>query len=129
MSAWVWLHPVVVLAMHEEHLATHGGLPGLRDQTMLDSALARPRNKAAHEDADAATIAAAYAWGIVRNHPFHDGNKRTGLLAAELFLALNGYRLTADDAACVIMFDALAAGQVAEEELADWIRSTMRAGS
>ena len=119
---WCWLHPAVVLAMHEEHLSEHGGLPGLRDKGALEAALARPRNRAAYEDADIADLAAAYAWGIVRNHPFHDGNKRTGLLAMELFLALNGCTLLADDAACVTTFMRIAAGELGEEELAAWVR-------
>ena len=121
-TKWRWLHPAVVLAMHEEHLTEHGGLPGLRDRGALEAALARPRNRAAYGDRDVGDLAAAYAWGIVRNHPFHDGNKRTGLLVMELFLALNGHALLADDATCVTTFMRLAAGELSEEELASWIR-------
>ena len=87
--------------------------------------MARPRNKAAYEDADISQLAAAYAWGIVRNHPFHDGNKRTGLLAMELFLTLNGHALLADDATCVTTFIRLAAGEQSEEELAAWVQLHM----
>ena len=90
---------------------------------MLETVPARPRNKVAYEDADIAGLAAAYAWGIVRNHPFHDGNKRTGLLAMELFLSLNGCALVVDDAACISTFMRLAAGELSEEELAVWQRA------
>ena len=125
---WRWLHPAAVLAMHEAHLAEHGGLAGVGDVGALEAALARPRNRAAYEDTDIAALAAAYAWGIVRNHPFHDGNKRTGLLALELFLSLNGCALLADDAECVLMFMRLAAGEVDEEELAEWVRAYLDCG-
>ncbi len=127
-AKWRWPHPAVVLAMHEEHLAEHGGLSGLRDKGALEAVLARPRNKEAYEDADVADLAAAYGWGIVRNHPFHDGNKRTGLLAMELFLFLNGCALLANDAECVLVFMRLAAGEVDEKELAEWVRAHLDCG-
>ena len=94
MSAWVWIQREVIVAIHEMQLAEHGGLEGVRDAGLLDSALGRPQNLAAYEAPDAAALAAAYGWGISRNHPFIDGNKRTGFVAAELFLSLNGYELT-----------------------------------
>jgi len=127
-GGWRWLRPDVVLALHEEHLAEHGGLAGVRDAAGLEAALARPRQLAAYGDVagDVAALAAAYAWGIARNHPFADGNKRTSLIAAELFLVLNGYELDATDAECVHMFQALAAGEVTEDALTDWFRRHLR---
>jgi len=122
MSDWVWINPTVVIAFHEEQLAEHGGPSGLRNADALASALMRPRHKAEYGDPEAAELAAAYAFGLARNHPFVDGNKRTALVAAELFLELNGWTLTASDAACVALTLGLAAGQIDEEELTDWIR-------
>ncbi len=119
----VWIALAVVLAIHDEQLAEHGGASGVRDQGLLESALARPRNAAAYDpEADAAALAAAYAVGITRNHPFVDGNKRTALVALELFHALNGHQLRADDAACVEVMLRLAAGDLDEPELATWVR-------
>jgi death-on-curing protein len=103
-------------------LAEHGGGEGVRDVRLLESAIARPRNLAAYGEADAAALAAAYAFGIARNHPFVDGNKRTAAVVSETFLALNGYRLTATDAELVVAFLALAAGEFREAALADWFR-------
>jgi death-on-curing protein len=95
VKRWAWIEPPVVLALHEEHLAEHGGRPGVRDEGLLASALARPRNKTAYDpESDAAALAAAYAFGIARDHPFIDGNKRTAFVAAKLFLDLNGFELT-----------------------------------
>ena len=122
MSAWVWIQREVIVAIHEMQLAEHGGLEGVRDAGLLDSALGRPQNLAAYETPDAPALAAAYGWGISRNHPFLDGNKRTGFVAAELFLGLNGYALTADDAQCVITMLSLAAGDLAEDDFAAWLR-------
>ena len=128
MSDWVWIDTAVVLAVHDQQLAEHGGAPGVRDQGLLESALARPQNVAAYNpDADIAAVAAAYAFGIARNHPFVDGNKRTALVALELFLALNGVDLRADDQACVDIILRLAAGDIGEPELADWLRGQTRA--
>jgi death on curing protein len=130
MQDWVWIDPAVVLAVHDEQLAEHGGASGVRDQGLLESALARPRNAAAYDpEADAAALAAAYAFGIARNHPFVDGNKRTALVALELFLALNGYELQADDAACVEVMLRLAAGDLGEAELAAWVRANAAASA
>jgi death-on-curing protein len=123
MSGWAWVEPAVVLAVHDMQLAEHGGPPGLRDRGALESALARPRNLAAYGPVDAAGLAAAHAFGLAQNHPFVDGNKRTALVVSELFLALNGWRLVADDAECVLLFLGLAAGDLGEAELADWFRA------
>ena len=122
MSAWVWIQREVIVAIHEMQLAEHGGLDGVRDAGLLDSALGRPKNLALYGTPDVAALAAAYGWGISRNHPFLDGNKRTGFVAAELFLGLNGYALTADDAQCVITMLSLAAGDLAEDDFAAWLR-------
>ena len=122
MKRWRWVRADVVYAVHDAQLAEHGGLPGLRDQGMLESALARPRNQAAYGNPDAAALAAAYAFGLVRNHPFTDGNKRTGWVTARLFLADNGYRLHFDPADAVRTVEALAAGKLSEAELAAWFR-------
>lgn len=127
MKRWVWIDDTVVLAFHEEHLAEHGGQPGARDEGLLASALARPRNKAAYEsDIDAAALAAAHAFGIARNHPFVDGNKRTALAAAETFLGCNGFEFIATDVECVTTFIALAAGEIGEMALADWFRRNLQ---
>jgi|EP00825_Cyclidium_porcatum_P043451 death-on-curing protein len=123
MSQWTWIEESVVWAVHEAQLAEHGGLAGVRDTGLLASALALPVNLAAYGDADAAALAAAYAFGIARNHPFIDGNKRTAFVCAELFLVLNGVGLLADDAACVSTMLALAGGEMPETEFAAWLRS------
>ncbi len=119
---WVWIATEVALAAHAEQLAEHGGGDGIRDAGMLDSAMARPQNLAQYGDSDAAALAAAYAFGIARNHPFTDGNKRTAAVVSETFLMLNGYALGATDAELVVAFVALAAGELGEDELADWFR-------
>ena len=122
MKRWRWVRADVVHAVHDWQLAEHGGLPGLRDEGMLESALARPRNQAAYGKPDAAALAAAYAFGLVRNHPFADGNKRTGWVVARVFLADNGYRLQFDPTDAVRTVEALAAGKISEAELAAWFR-------
>lgn len=122
MSGWRWLGRSVLLAVHDAQLAEHGGLEGVRDEGLFDSALARAQNLAAYGQPDVATLAAAYGWGIARNHPFIDGNKRTAFVATELFLHLNGLELTADDADCVLTMLALAAGDLTEDAYADWLR-------
>lgn len=122
MKRWVWLQRDVIIAIHEAQLAEHGGGTGLRDAGLLESALARPENLAAYASPDAAELAAAHGYGISRNHAFIDGNKRTGYVAAELFLELNGFSLAADDAACVLTMLAVAAGDITEAEFAAWIR-------
>ena len=115
-----WVAASVVLAIHDEQLAEHGGGAGVRDQGLLDSALSRPRNLFAYENAGMPQLAAAYAYGICKNHPFIDGNKRTSLVVAELFLALNGQALDAADVECVIVWQKLAAGEVDEKGLSQW---------
>lgn len=128
MSAeWVWIAADVAIAAHAEQLVEHGGGEGVRDQRLLESALARPHNLVAHGSPDAAELAAAYAFGIARNHPFVDGNKRTAAVVSETFLALNGYRLAASDAELVVAFLALAAGELSEAEIADWFRQHVQA--
>lgn len=120
--SWVWLNSAVVIAVHEAQLAEHGGGTGVRDQKLLASALSRPQNLAAYGKPDASDLAAAYGFGISRNHAFIDGNKRTGFVAVIMFLRLNGYRLVADDASKVLTMLAVAAGDVSEAEFAAWIR-------
>ena len=123
-----WIEIEVVLAVHEEQLAEHGGAVGVRDANLLDSALARPRNLVAYGDPDISELAAAYAYGIIRNHPFVDGNNRTGLVAAELFLALNGYQLTASDENCVLTILSVADSSLSEADLCKWISENMTIG-
>jgi len=119
-----WLTKAVILAIHDEQLAEHGGGTGVRDDGLLDSALARPQNRLAYDAAaDLATLAAAYAFGLARNHPFIDGNKRTAFVAAEVFLDLNGMTLTASDEDCVLTMLRLAAGEIDEDAFADWLRA------
>ncbi len=120
---WVWLHAQVMLAVHEEQLAEHGGGSGVRDQGLFESALSRPLSLLAYGDPDVAALAAAYGFGLARNHPFVDGNKRTAFVAVELFLALNGWDLMASDAECVLTTLALAAGDLSEDEFAHWLRT------
>ena len=118
-----WLDREIVLAIHEEQLAQHGGGVGIRDEGLLESALARPQNLAAYQpDADLSALAAAYAYGIARNHPFIDGNKRTAFVAMELFLIDHGSMLIAEDGDAVLTLLALAAGDLDEDALAEWIR-------
>ncbi len=120
--AWIWVDVAVAVAAHHEQLAEHGGAEGVRDMNMLESAMARPLNLVAYEDPDAAELAASYAFGIARNHPFVDGNKRTAAVVSETFLILNGYRLACDDVELVMTFLALAAGELSVEALTDWFR-------
>lgn len=122
MRTWFFIDPRVIVGIHEAQLAEHGGATGVRDHGMLESALGRPRHQAHYGTPDAADLAAAYAHGIARNHPFVDGNKRSAFVAAELFLALNGLELLASDLACVQTMLALAAGEMSETEYASWLR-------
>lgn len=126
MTVEHWLEERDNQAVHDMQLAEHGGLAGIRDQGALQSALARPRNLAAYGDPDLAALAAAYAFGIARNHPFADGNKRTAFVAMLLFLRLHDFVLTASDEDCVITFLKLAAGELTEAALSDWIRGAIR---
>jgi death-on-curing protein len=121
-----WLSKAVILAIHDEQLAEHGGSTGVRDEGLLDSALARPQNRFAYDEtADLPTLAAAYAFGLARNHPFIDGNKRTAFVAAEMFLDLNGVILTASDGDCVLTMLRLAAGEIEEDAFAAWLRANV----
>lgn len=118
---------MVVDAIHSDQLREHGGLPGIRDENILESALARPQQKWHHgEETDVPLLAAAYAFGLVRHHPYRDGNKRIGFLAMVTFLGINGYRFEATDADVVTQFVALAAGEVSEAQLAAWIGANAR---
>lgn len=121
-----WLRLDAVLAMHRRQLAEHGGGDGVRDLGLLESALARPQNIAAYEpDADIARLAAGYAFGIAKNHPFVDGNKRTALVACRTFLVLNGYQLNASGTDKYITFLSLAEGTISEEALTEWLRKNV----
>jgi death-on-curing protein len=123
VSRWVWLDASVLRAVHEAQLAEHGGAAGERDAGLFESALARPQHLAAYGQADAAALAGAYGFGIARNHPFVDGNKRTAFVAVELFLAINGFDLSAEDADCVLTMLRVAAGELPEQEFGGWIRA------
>jgi len=124
---WIWVDPAVAVAAHGEQLAEHGGAAGVRDMSMLESAMARPLNLVAYGDPDVAELAASYAFGIARNHPFADGNKRTAAVVSETFLMLNGYRLMCSDVELVTTFLALAAGELTVDALSDWFRSNIAA--
>jgi death-on-curing protein len=117
----VWIDLEVVLAIHDQQLAEHGGQADVRDRGLLESALSRPQNQFAYGEHALPRLAASYAFGISRNHPFLDGNKRASLVVAELFLVLNGLELTATDAEYVTTFLQLAAGDLTEEQLTQWI--------
>lgn len=121
----IWVREDVVLAVHLRQLAEHGGGEGIRDEGLLQSALARPQNLLAYGSPppDLADLAAAYAYGIARNHPFVDGNKRTALIVARLFLLLNGMDLAATQEEKYSTFLALAADELSEEDLAIWVRA------
>lgn len=121
-----WLPRIVVEAIHTDQIREHGGLPGLRDENALEAALARPRHKWAYgRQRSLASLAAACAFGLIRNHPFRDGNKRVGFLAMAAFLDINGYDFDAEEADVVAMIFSVAAGSVAEKALAAWIRKHM----
>jgi death on curing protein len=122
MQTFKWLSADSVLAMHARQLAEHGGGVGVRDEGLLLSALQRPQNKASYETPDAADLAAAYAYGIARNHPFVDGNKRTALVASRSFLLINGYQIGATKEDRLNTFLALASGDLTEDQLAIWFR-------
>ncbi len=128
MTEPVWLPVELVLAIHERQLRRFGGPSGVRDLAALESALGGPRNRWVYEQGDLAALAAAYAFGVARNHPFVDGNKRMALLALTVFLGLNGIDFVADEAEAAVIFRDLAAGLVNEEGLARWIRDRWPAG-
>lgn len=122
-----WLDRLVVEAMHVDQVREHGGLIGLRDENTLESGLARARQRWHYDsEADLATLAAAYMYGLCRNHAFRDGNKRVGFLSAVVFLELNGQYFEATDDEVVAQTLALAAGDLSEADLADWIRNHVR---
>lgn len=126
MTAPRWVLRAVVDAMHDQQLAEHGGAPGLRDEGLLESALARANNLHAYGETDLCTLAAAYAVGIARNHPFVDGNKRTAFLTAYVFLRLNGRTLIASETDAVEIMMATAAGGISDQAFADWLRRNMK---
>jgi len=119
---WRWLAPTVILEMHREQLAEHGGIDGVPDETALQSAFARPENLAYYGTPDAADLAAAYAYGIARNHAFLDGNKRSGWMGALAFLERNGYCVTVPEGEAIGAMLALSAGELSEEAFAKWLR-------
>jgi death-on-curing protein len=122
-----WIAKAVVLAVHEEQLTEHGGRSGIRDEGGLESALNRPVDLSAYGQPDLFDLAAAYAFGIARNHPFMDGNKRTSLVVTELFLDLNGWDLIAEDTRCVTQWLDLASGKINQNEMAAWLRANSAA--
>ncbi len=122
----VWLLREVVEAIHDEQIAWHGGSEGIRDAGLLASAIDRPRNLAAYGDPDLASLAASLRYGLARNNPFVDGNKRTAFVSVETFLLLNGAALAAGDAECVLTMEGLAGGTIGEAECAAWIRRNLR---
>ena len=122
MSRWTWVNRQVLLLLHDESLAEHGGAPGLRDEGLLDSALARPLNLAHYEQPDLADLAASYGVGLAKNHAFIDGNKRAAFLAVGLFLAVNGFQLRASQADATLTMLDVAAGAMDEPTFAQWIR-------
>ena len=123
---WRWLREDVVVAMHGEQITEHGGSPGIRDAGLLSSALARPQHQAAYGESTVFDLAAAYAFGIVSDHPFVDGNKRAGLLAAYVFLDLNGWELTASETEAVTAVVALAANEIDEAGFSNWLKDRAR---
>lgn len=124
MSQWRWIAPEVLYAIHDAQLAQHGGVDGVKDKNLVESALARPRHQVDYGDPppDAAALAAAYAYGIVRNHGFSDGNKRTAWITARLFLLDNGFKLAFDAEEAITAVLSLAAGTSSEVEFATWLR-------
>jgi len=126
MTAWRFVSRRALELLHDESLAEHGGRSGLRDAGLLESALARPHQLLAYGEPDFAALAAAYAYGLVRNHAFVDGNKRAAFLATGLFLALNGYRLVTTQADATLTMLALAAGDLPEDAFAQWLREHVR---
>ncbi len=124
---WHWLSLEVLYAVHDQQLAEHGGLQGNRDASALESAMARPRNLALYGAPDAAALAAAYAYGLLRNHAFSDGNKRTAWVMARLFLARNGHRLHFHPLEAIFVMETAAAGEMQEDTLAAWFRARLQA--
>lgn len=123
---WIWIPRGTVFGAHAKSLAAYGGADGMRDEGLLESALARPENLAAYDEPDVFDLAAAYAFGIVRNHPFVDGYKRTALVTAALFLELNSRSLLASEPEATAMVLLLAAGDASDEDFARWLRENSR---
>jgi death-on-curing protein len=126
MSKPIWIEAELVLAIHDRQLVEHGGAAGLRDEALLHSALGRPMNQFAHESADVVELAAKYTAGIVQNHPFVDGNKRTGFVVGILFLELNGYRFAASEEAAAQAILELAAGTMDERAFCEFVRANSK---
>jgi death on curing protein len=126
-ASWRWVDRRALELLHDESLAEHGGAAGLRDEGLLESALARPLNLAAYGEPDVHALAAAYGVGLAKNHPFVDGNKRAAFLAVGMFLALNRWRLTASQADATLTMLAVASGQMDETAFAHWLRLHSRA--
>lgn len=124
--SWRFIERRALLLLHDESLAEHGGAPGLRDEGLLDSALARPLNLVAYGEPDLAALAAAHGVGLAKNHAFVDGNKRAAFLAVGLFVALNGQRLAATQADATLTMLAIASGALGEDEFAAWIRAHLQ---
>jgi death-on-curing protein len=122
MNQWKWVNRQVLLLLHDESLAEHGGASGLRDEGLFDSALARPVNLALHEQPDAAGLAASYGVGLAKNHPFVDGNKLAAFLTVGLFLAANGFRLKTSQVDATLTVMSVTAGVMNESTFAQWIR-------
>jgi death-on-curing protein len=127
VKAPTWIRKDVLLAVHERLLAEHGGRAGIRDDRLFDSALGRPENLFAYGNPTIFDLASSYARGIIKNHPFVEGNKRTGFMAAYLFLNLNGYEFTADESDVVIKTLAVAEGKMNEEHYAVWLKANSTA--
>ena len=125
MTSWRWLTRSEIEAVHERQLSEHGGGTGTRDVEALESALARPQNLALYEQPDIAALAATVAYGIARNHPFVDGNKRSAWVAARLFLRLNRAVLIFEKSEATILMQRLAAGELSEDEVAAWLRDRL----
>lgn len=125
MAEPVWLETEAILRLHLEQLDEHGGGLGVRDEGLLDSAMSRARNRYVYGETDVVVLAAAYASGIVGNHPFIDGNKRTGFIAMALFLEVNGLTVTAEEADVVLTMLALAAGAIDDDAFAAWLRANV----
>ena len=124
----VWLARQLILAIHDEQLAEHGGAIGIRDEGLLDSALARPLNRAGYGDPDVAELGALYAIAIARNHPFLDGNKRTAFAALFMFLALNGMEFEPPEVDATVTMLRLAAGDMPDDDFTVWVRNHTRPG-
>lgn len=123
MTEWRWIDPSTVIAIHDRQLSEHGGLDGIRDDGAIESALARPRNLAEYGQPDVADLAAAYCYGIVKNHGYADGNKRTGWILARLFFLDNGVKLQFDPIDAVRAVERLAGGDLSEADFAAWLRA------